>query len=147
MIKSMITPPSSRTTHVLFGAGLKGETTLKLAVMGKKEDIFDQKDYPCGEVRKAKKVRNFYVYYRTNYTEAIGFSRDENIRFHHKDGMESYDYRDVNGRRNATPPKYLHDHRLCIATLCYNLNVIRCGKDSIRNTTIDDFKSKYRTVF
>ena len=34
--------PPPNATHVIFGAGLKGEDTLKLAIVAPKEQIFDQ---------------------------------------------------------------------------------------------------------
>jgi len=131
MTGSMLTPPSS-ATHVLFGAGLKGKNTLKLAVVVKKEDIFDQTDFPpmrLFEDFKAKKVRNFYVYYSTRF-QMIGFCVDENIRF--GDLLESCSMA-------------LDNHSLCIMTDWVNGNVMRCGKKNIVNTS--DLRDKYRSVF
>ena len=118
-IKSMLTPPSS-ATHVLFGAGLKNETTLKLAVVARKEEIFDQKDYgdrQTGE-HKGKKVRNFYTYYNTRNREAIGFSRNENIR------LGYWDFYDSNNNPDAAA-ELLDDHRLSILTTTGRLSCFR----------------------
>ena len=105
-IKQMLTPPSS-ATHVLFGAGLKGECTLKLAVVARKEDIFNSQKYPTS-VHKAMKVRNFYTYYDTKRQVQIGFSGEEKISLMYGH-FDSYDHRTSN-----LPPESLDDHRLCI---------------------------------
>ena len=127
-IKSKLTPPSS-ATHVLFGAGLRGEATLESAVVATKEEIFDQTNYGWnGQNVKAKKVRNFYTYYRGDSSdfESIGFSGDENIRF---DDFECYDGEKKRWERaqrreyqfklpsgNHWAQDGLDDHRLCIFT-------------------------------
>lgn len=138
-IKSMLTPPSS-ATHVLFGAGLKGETTLKLAVVAKKEEIFDQKNYKAG---KAKKVQNFYTY-ATKDLEAIGFSADENV---YLNTWDFYDSNKANGDHCAKAD-LLDDHRLSILTNSEYGNLCRCGSETLSNTSSNKaFKNKYRTVF
>ena len=96
-IYSRIHPPAS-ATHVLFGAGLKSENTLKLAVVATKEEVLQQRDYGYNEDRKARKVRNYFTYYNASRAAAIGFTGDENIQL---GGWDYYDSNKAIGYVNA----------------------------------------------
>ena len=116
-IKSRILPPPS-ASHVLIGAGMQGENVLKLAIVAEKEAIFDQRNYPHILNTKAKKVKNFFVYYSSGHQwEPLGFSGEEDI---HLNTVDVFDCK-KHDEGNKAPATKLDDHRLSMVTGMLNL--------------------------
>ena len=87
-----------------------------MAIVAKKEEIFDQRDYPPFENTKAKKVRNFFLDYSSGWLEQLGFSGEEDIHLYDSDVFDC----NKHGGDDA-PAAKLDDHRLSILTGMVNL--------------------------
>ena len=82
-------PPNSK--DIFMGCGHIYDSHLKMGIIVKPEELFDQQSYPHNADTEAKKVKNFYTYYDNGAYEPIGFSGTPVIHLYHADTYDDYD--------------------------------------------------------
>ena len=82
-------PPNSK--DIFMGCGHIDNALLKMGIIVKTEELFDQQSYPHKEVTEGKKVKNFHTYYDNAFHEPIGFSGTPLVYLDSADTYDSYD--------------------------------------------------------
>ena len=83
-------PPNSK--DIFMGCGHIDNSLLKMGIIVKTDELFDQQSFPHGEDTEAKKVKNFHTYYDNGAADPIGFSGTPLINLNNAD---VYDYDDT----------------------------------------------------